>query len=431
MGRMLGRVSTAAPTIGTALFILVGACLPLRRAGTPGAPAPVVLVSFDGFRWDYAGRAATPNLDRLAAAGVRAQRLIPVFPSKTFPGHYSIATGLYPGHHGVVSNNMRDPGWPEVFRLAAREEVQNGRWWGGEPIWVTAKRHGLRAGAYFWPGSEAAVQGVRPDWWLAYDERVAWETRVDTALEWLTLTEAQRASFVALYFEEPNNAGHAHGPEAPETIDATRRADSILGRLLDGLSARGVEANVIVVSDHGMAQNDVARLIVIDDYVSLLPDELFEFGAFGQIFPADGREAQIVEALDGAHPELAVYRRGATPEHLHLFNHPRVAPILLVPSAGWEVVPRAAFDGGAPRVIAGDHGYDPSNPDMHGIFYAAGPGIASGRTIGAVEQVDIYALMCRLLGLQLAANDGVWDRIAPAVDATGAAPERATKSYSP
>jgi predicted AlkP superfamily pyrophosphatase or phosphodiesterase len=345
---------------------------------------------------------------------VHAERLIPVFPSKTYPGHYSVATGLYPGHHGIISNNMRDPGWPEAFRLSAREEVENGRWWGGEPIWVTAKRHGLRAGAYFWPGSEAPVHGIQPDWWFRYDAGIAWEARVDAALAWLTLPEPERASFVALYFEEPNDAGHTYGPDAPETLAATRRADSILGRLLDGLAARGVDANVVVVSDHGMTRTDPSRLIVLDDYVLLLPDELFEFGAVGQIFPTAGREAQIFEALDGAHRELAVYRAGATPGHLHLFGHPRVAPILLLPAPGWEVLPRSAFTGGAPRINAGDHGFDPAHPDMHGIFYAAGPGIARGRAIGAVEQVDVYALLCRLLGIAPAPNDGVWDRIAGA-----------------
>ncbi len=250
---------------------------------------------------------------------------------------------------------------------------------------------------------------------MRYDADVPWDARVEAALEWLTRPPAERASFAALYFEEPNDAGHAHGPDAPETVEAVRRADAILGRLLDGLVARGVDANVIVVSDHGMAANDVSRLIVLDDFVTLLPDELFEFGAVGQIFPRPGREDEIVDALDGAHPELAVYRRGERPEHLHLFDNPRVAPVLLVPSAGWEVVPRAVFDGGEPRVIAGDHGFDPAHPDMHGIFYAAGPGIARGVELGAIEQVDIYALMCRLLGIEPAPNDGVWERVAGAL----------------
>ena len=374
--------------------------------------APLVVISFDGFRWDYAARTETPNFDRLAARGVRAERLIPVFPSKTYPGHYSIVTGLYPGHHGIISNTMRDPGWPETFRLSAREEVENGRWWGGEPIWVAARRHGLKAGAYFWPGSEAPVRGVRPDWWSPYDASVAWDARLDAALEWLTLPASERASLVALYFEEPNDAGHTYGPDAAETRAATRRADSILGRLLDGLEAGGIAANVVVVSDHGMMQTDPSRLIPIDTFVSLLPGELVEFGALGQIFPAAGRETLIVEALEGKHPELGVYRRASVPERLHLFNHPRVAPILLVPSPGWEVLPRVESDRARAHVSAGDHGFDATYSDMHGIFYAAGPDIVSGRTIGAIEQVDLYALMCRLLGVEPAPNDGAWDRVA-------------------
>jgi predicted AlkP superfamily pyrophosphatase or phosphodiesterase len=367
-------------------------------------------VSFDGFRWDYAARTETPNFDRLTRNGVKAERLIPGFSSKTFTGHYSLATGLYPGHHGIISNTMRDPGWPEVFRLSDRSEVEKERWWGGEPIWVTAKRHGLRAGSYFWPGSEGPVQGMRPDWWFPYDAAVPWDTRVAAALDWLTRPAPERASFVALYFEEPNDAGHLYGPGAPETLAATRRADAILGHLLDGLAARAVDANVIVVSDHGMAQNDVSRVIVLDDFVELLPGELLEHGALAQIYPRAGREAYITRALEGAHPELAVYRRGAAPTHLHLFDHPRVAPLLLVPSAGWEVVPRSAM-----RVAAGDHGSDPSHPDMHGIFYAAGPGLARGRMLGTVEQVDVYALMCRLLGIEPAKHDGAWQRVADAV----------------
>jgi len=379
-------------------------------------PTPLVLVSFDGFRWDYAARTGTPGFDRLAAGGTRAERMIPVFPSKTFPGHYSVVTGLYPGHHGIISNNMRDPAWPEIFRHAARDEVQKGRWWGGEPVWVTARRAGLRTGTYFWPGSEAPINGVQPDWWFPFDEDVAWDERVEAALDWLTRPPAERASFAALYFEEPNGAGHTYGPDAPETTEAIRRADAILGRLLDGLSARGVDANVIVVSDHGMAANDVSRLIVLDDYVTLLPDELFEFGAIGQVFPRPGREEEIFQALDGAHPEMEVYRRGAMPARLHLYDNPRVAPILLVPTAGWEVVPRSRFEGGRPSVIAGDHGADPmTNPDMHGIFYAMGPDITRGVTLESIEQVDIYDLMCRLLGLDPAPNDGVWDRISGAL----------------
>ena len=367
-----------------------------------------MLVSFDGFRWDYAERVDTPALDRLAAAGVRAERLIPVFPSKTFPGHYSIVTGLYPGHHGIISNNMRDPRWPEVFGLGRRDEVQNGRWWGGEPIWLTAENAGMRSAVYFWPGSEAPVQGVQATWWYPYDGAVAFDDRVDQALEWLALPASERPGFVALYFDEPNEAGHAAGPFAPETDEAVRRVDTILGRLLDGLEGQGTAANVIVVSDHGMAQNDPERVIYLEDYVELQADELFEFGAMVQIFPGEDREELIHENLVGAHPHMRVWRRDEIPERLGTFDSPRLPPIVGSPDAGWEVLPRR---GGPPRVVPGDHGQDPSHPSVQGIFYAAGPDLREGVTIPAIEQVDIYNLMARLLRLDPAPNDGDASRV--------------------
>jgi len=374
-----------------------------------------VLVSFDGFRWDYAARTETPSLDRLAAAGVRADRLVPVFPSKTFPAHYSLATGLYPGHHGILSNNLRDPRWSEEFHLARREEVENARWWGGEPVWVTAARQGVQSGVYFWPGSEAPVGGERPRWWFRYDGAVSWDARIDAALGWLALPAGERPGFVALYFEEPNDAGHEFGPDAPQVVDAVRRVDAALGRLLDGLSSRGIEANVVVVSDHGMTAVDERRVIVLDDHVRLFADEVFETGAIGQIYPRPGREATIFAALEHAHPQLAVYRRGAVPARLHLFDHPRTPPILLMPAPGWQVQTRERLASNEGLRVRGDHGNDPSSPEMHGIFYAAGPDLAQGVRLESVEQVDLYALLCRLLGIEPAPNDGSWTRIAGAL----------------
>lgn len=371
-----------------------------------------ILVSMDGFRWDYPELAETPNVDRLMARGVRAASMIPVFPSKTFPSHYSIVTGLYPGHHGIISNNMRDPGWPEPFGLGARDEVQNSRWWGGEPIWVTANRSGIRTGVYFWPGSEAPVQGVMPDAWFPYDEDVPWSTRIDTVLGWLDEPVEERKGFIALYLEEPNTAGHRHGPEAPETIAAITAADAALGELLDGIEARGLTAstNVVLVSDHGMALNSEDRVIVLDDLVELAPDELFEAGAFLQIFPAEGREQQIYDALAGAHPHLRVFRPSEAPPELHLYEHPRLAPILGTPDPAWEVLPRSALEWRG--VVPGDHGQDPSHPDMQGIFIAAGPDFASGLRVDSIEGVDIYNLLAAALGVEAARNDGSLERTA-------------------
>ena len=291
-------VSGLAASLGL-LALLVSGCSSAEPA--PAAElAPLILISLDGFRWDYPELADTPGLDRLIAAGVRAEGMIPVFPSKTFPSHYSIVTGLHPGHHAIISNNMRDPRWPEPFGLSERDQVNNPRWWDGEPIWVTAQKHGLRTAVYFWPGSEAPIHGMQADVWVPYDDSVTWEHRVDTALGWLELPAGERPDFVALYFEEPNSAGHRYGPEAAEALAAATAVDAAVGRLLEGLAAHGTleSTNIVVVSDHGMAQNAEERLIVIDDYIDLSREELFEFGALLQIFPASQVGQHVLGNID-------------------------------------------------------------------------------------------------------------------------------------
>lgn len=395
------------PAVSVVLAAVLSACGGAVPPAEVGPPA-LVLISMDGFRWDYTDRVETPNFDALAARGVRADSLIPPFPSKTFPSHYTLVTGLYTGHHGLISNNMRDPRWPEVFGLGRREEVRNPRWWGGEPIWVTVQKQGLRSGVYFWPGSEAPVAGESPTYWYPYDDTVAYEDRVDQALEWLDLPDAERPSLVALYFDEPNSVGHQYGPESEQAFAAVRRVDTILGRLFDGLEQRRrlVSTNIVVVSDHGMVQNDPQRVIVLDDHVDLLPGEVFEQGAVLQIFPQEGRVEQVYSALYDADPHLTVYRRGEIPERLHLYDNPRVPPILGIPDPGWEVLERRVTERPGWAVVQGDHGQDPYYRDMQGIFFAAGPAFAVGERVASIESVDVYGLLAAALGVAATANDG-------------------------
>ena len=220
--------TSALRSLATFLALLALPASGCTSATSPPAPepGPLVLISFDGFRWDYPDLADTPNLDRLIANGVRAEGMIPVFPSKTFPSHYAIVTGLHPGHNGIISNNMRDPRWPEAFGLSERDQVNNPRWWGGEPIWVTAHNQELTTAVYFWPGSEAPVQGIQPDVWFPYDGSVPWEHRVDTALGWFDKPADDRPDLVALYFDEPNTAGHNYGPESAEALAAATAVDA-------------------------------------------------------------------------------------------------------------------------------------------------------------------------------------------------------------
>ncbi|NKB86756.1 MAG: sulfatase-like hydrolase/transferase [Acidobacteria bacterium] len=368
--------------------------------------SPLVLISLDGFRWDYPDLTDTPALDRIMTAGVRAEGMIPVFPSKTFPSHYSIVTGLHPGHHGIVSNNIRDPRWPEPFALRFRDEVRNSRWWGGEPIWVTANRAGLRTASFFWPGSEAPIQGVQPDYWMPFDDSVPAETRVDTVLEWLALPEAERPTFVTMYFEETDSAGHEYGPGSWESLEAIRAADIVIGRLLDGLDAQGTleSTNIVVVSDHGMATHTSDQMIALEDYVELWPHEVFEVGALLQIFPDEGREGMIYDALHDAHPNLRIFRPSEAPAEFHLYDNPRLGPILGTPDPGWEVRPRGATRPG--DWLAGHHGADPSHEDMHGVFIAAGPAFVSDATVARLPGVDIYNILAHALRVDPAPNDG-------------------------
>lgn len=402
------------PTLAALLLVavLAGCAGRLEPESPTAAPDAVpheeslILISLDGFRWDYLDRVEVPHLTALAARGVRAEGLIPVYPSKTFPCHYSVVTGLYPGHHGILFNDIYDAEFDAEFHLRDRDAVTDPRWWGGEPIWVTAERQGVRAGAMFWPGTEGAIGGVRPSYWRPYDSRFSYRDRVDTVLGWLDLPPGERPRMMTLYFQTPDGPSHHHGPLSPQAFAAAREVDARIGDLVAGIERRGLtdRVNLIVVSDHGMAETSRERAIILDDYVELAPEEVFQDGAVLQLHPRPGREEEIFAALDGAHPRLAVYRRGETPERYHLGSGPRVPPILGVPDAGWQVKTRRRAE--SLRAVGGDHGYDPADPSMHALFVAAGPALRSGLRVERFESVEIYNLMCAILGLDPAANDG-------------------------
>ena len=398
------------------LFLLLSllACV-LPGAGRAQTPVPdlkptVILVSLDGWRWDYARKYPSPYLDRLTARGVSAA-LIPSFPSKTFPNHYTIVTGLYPGHHGVVANAVKDPATGRRLTMSNRTEVQDPMWWGGEPIWITLRRAGQAAGAMFWPGSEAPILGQRPQFWEPYDEDVPGNERVDRVLRWLDLPAAARPTFLMLYFSEVDSAGHDRGPEARAVRDAVRRVDAYLGRLLRGLSRRGIEqrVNLVVVSDHGMAEGNTGRVVVLDDYLALEGMDIIDLNPTLGLFPPPGREETAYRALAGAHQKLKVYRRTETPEHWHYRDHPRIPPIVGVVDEGWQIMRRSTLAGQLTRNRGpvGVHGYDPQNAmTMRGIFVAAGPAFKSGVTAAPFENVHIYNVLSEVLGVKPAANDG-------------------------
>jgi len=392
-----------------ALLCLTAVLAAPERAASAGPS--LVLVSLDGFRWDYLDHTATPALDRIAATGVRAESLIPPFPAKTFPSHYTLVTGLHPAHHGIVSNNIYDPRFDAVFRLSDRAEAFQQRWWGGEPIWITARRQGLRTASFFWPGSEA--NGMHPDEWRPFDEAVPFAERVDQVLAWLTGPDASRTHFVTLYLQEPNAAGHRYGPLAPETDAAVRRADAAVGRLLDGLERAGRldSTDVVVVSDHGMAAVSSDRVIPLGQ-VDLEGARVLDTGPLLSVWPAPGTGERLYAAL-GRLPHLAVYRRGELPERFHYDASPRIPPIVGVPDVGWSVVSGALDDLNLRLRTRGEHAYDNEAPEMRGIFLARGPSFRSGLRVPPVRAVDVYALLCAALSIEPAPNDGAPGRLAP------------------
>jgi predicted AlkP superfamily pyrophosphatase or phosphodiesterase len=399
--------------LGAVLTALVLAVL--AGAAQQNRPPILVLVSFDGWRWDYITRASAPNLQALASRGVRAKGLIPSFPSKTFPNHYTIVTGLYPEHHGIVSNNIVDPGFPELFSMTS-ETAKDPRWWGGEPLWVTAIRGGQRADSMFWPGSEAAIGGVRPTAWKPFDDAVSNADRVKQVLAWLTLPADQRPSFVTLYFSETDHAGHDYGPESPQVLEAAHHLDEALGQLVSGVQALGLldRTSFVVVSDHGMSQHRDNQTIFLDDYLDLSTVEVIDWTPILELAPrsrssgASSPVDEVYRALKGKHPSLAVYKRDEVPASLHYRDNPRIPPIIGLADDGWMITShqRLADARKAGRKMGGDHGYDPKYISMHGLFVAAGPRIAQHRIVAEFQNIHLYDFLCDILGLRPASNDG-------------------------
>ncbi len=383
--------------------LILAACV--HRPDTAQVRPLTVLVSIDGFRADYLDRGITPNLSRLADQGVRGG-MRPSFPSKTFPNHYTMVTGLRPDRHGIIENTIEDPQIPGVtFRLADKVTAQDPRWWdAATPIWVTAEQAGLRTAPMFWPGSEVAIHGVRPSYWKPFDQAMPADARVDQVLDWLDLPPAERPAFAAVYFDEVDTLGHQQGPDSPLLNAAVARTDAAIGRLIEGLHARRLTANVVVVADHGMAPISIERVIYLDDLLPLDAGKTLTLGAYMSLVPAKGREAEVEAALLKPHPHLQCWRKGEIPARFHYGANPRVPPIFCLPDTGWEITTKAWV---AQRgVKGGDHGFDPYSPEMRAVFVAAGPAFRSGAQVADFDNVDIYPLLARLIGVKPKTGDG-------------------------
>ena len=383
----------------------------------PAAPGPtgqtVVLVALDGYHPDYLDRAPSRNLRRLAETGVRARWLVPVFPTLTFPNFYTIATGLYPEHHGIVSNTIKDTVLGR-FTLRDTSAVRDPRWWGGEPIWVTAVRQGKRAATFFWPGSDAPIWGIRPTYYNLFDAKVPNAERVRQVLDWLSLPPDQAPSLVTLYLGDVDQAGHDFGPDSPEIDSAIARVDSAVGALMTGIEQRGLDrqVNLVVVSDHGMAEMKRGQLVYLDDYIDTGSVDVVDLGPVVSLAPKAGTGEEVYRRLRPAHPHLKVYRKLEIPASYHYRAHPRIQPIIGIADEGWMVTTRGyVASRGFQRLPRGHHGYPPELASMRALFLARGPAFRKGVVVEPFQNVHIYALLTEILGLRPTANDGKLDSI--------------------
>lgn len=392
------------------LVVFALAFPPTVRSALPaGKPTPLLLISLDGFRWDYCDLypEQTPHLRGLKRAGRSARGLIPVFPSNTFPNHYTIVTGLWPSHHGVLNNQMFDPDSGRFFRLNFPAAVRDSRWWGGEPIWVTARKQGLRSACSFWPGSEAEIGGLRPNYWKTFDPAEKFEPRLEELIGWFRLPPEERPDVVTFYLEETNSVGHAYGPGTPETIAAIKLLDTRVGVMLQRLEAEGIKPNVVVVSDHGMTRVMPDRCFGLDDYLDLATVQLDFHGPACGLRPLPPTTVEdLFDRLQNLPGGAKAYRSEDLPERLHLTGNSRIPPIWVLPAEGGWVATQQLL---APWLLKtrGEHGYDPAMETMRGTLIVSGPDFCSdGAVIEAVENIHLYHLFCAALRLKPASNDG-------------------------
>jgi predicted AlkP superfamily pyrophosphatase or phosphodiesterase len=366
----------------------------------------VLLISLDGFRPDYLG-SGTPNLNALAARGVRAKWLIPSFPTKTFPNHYTIVTGLYPAHTGIIANNMVDPNINSKFTPTDRQQMQNPAWWGGEPIWITAEKQGLETAALDWPGSEAAIENTHATYWREFDPKLTASDRVQKLLPYFDKPIAQRPRFLTLYMDEVDEAGHAAGPDSHEVREAVTKVDKAIGELIAGLRERGIDdqVNIIVISDHGMAPTSRKRLIVLDDYVDLKSVSVADWGPPVALRALDGTNAALADKLKSV-PHAHAYLASQLPARFHYTDSPRIMPVLLLADEGWTISSRGYVDSHPEWTHGGQHGYDNDLKSMRATFIAAGPAFSQHAILPPFSNVHIYSLMAYLLNLRPAETDG-------------------------
>ncbi|XP_059386255.1 ectonucleotide pyrophosphatase/phosphodiesterase family member 7-like [Carassius carassius] len=386
---------------------------PVRDHCTTGKNK-LLLISFDGFRWDYDRDVDTPNLDKMAEEGVKAAYVTPPFLTITSPTHFTLLSGRYIENHGVIHNNWFNTTTQEKKQYYMTQFVDE--YWdnGSLPIWITAQRQGKKTGSLHFPGTAATyqketiqVKEVEPRYYDHTNE-MAWREKVDKVLkEWF---KDQDLDFVTLYFGDPDETGHKYGPDSPERRWAVEKVDRTVGYIRETAEKHGLSdhLNIIITADHGMSTvfkgEQVKEIILADIPGFSLKDLKFhmvDYGPFGLLLPKEGMLEKVYQALKGGHPNLHVYKKEDMPARLHYSKHPRILPIVLYADPGYVINGFYTF-----QTNKGEHGYDNEVMDMKPFFRAVGPDFHRNLLVGPFETVSVYPLMCHLLGIKPEINDG-------------------------
>jgi len=375
----------------------------------------VVLVSIDGFRYDYIQKYGAKNMAAIAKQGVQAASMIPCFPSSTFPNHYSIVTGMYPSTHGLVSNTFYRPEDMTKYRISDKNVVQDGSYYGGTPLWSHAEKQGMRAASLFWVGSEAEIAGVKPAQYFQFDKSFVYKKRVTQVVNWLKEPPAMRPHFITLYFSSVDTKGHSYGPDAEEVGDAVQEIDKIIGKLWKKLQKTGLPVNLILVSDHGMQQTKNDSPLFLEGLTDLSGYKIAKSSGVINLLYAKNKDSvdidkTIAELKAKANGQYEVYRPGEVPAHLHYANNNRLGDIIVYSLAPY------VFGNPKWKPSPGAHGFDPYQAkDVHGIFYAIGPNFQSGVNLESFENIHVFPAVMDILQLKYDADsiDGNRAPLAP------------------
>ncbi|MBP7644756.1 MAG: alkaline phosphatase family protein [Saprospiraceae bacterium] len=365
----------------------------------------VVLISLDGFRWDYVEKYQPPHLTNFIKNGVQAESLIPSFPSKTFPNHYSIATGLYPENHRIIGNAFYSYDKKVIYKIGNRVMVEDGSFYSGTPLWVLADNNKMVSASYFFVGSEANIQGKRPTYYKKYDGSVKNEIRVAQSLEWFTLPPKERPHMITMYFSDMDDIGHKFGPDNEAEIKKALFAlDQNLGDFFKGVAATGLPIDIIIVSDHGMATVKTEHLIPIDPIENDSYYTAIDNGSMVNIhIKNDSEMDSILQLLASKQNHFKVYKTANTPGFEYKPKNKDWGDIQIIPDFGYYFSKQSSIDSRIKNSISegGVHGYDPNFKEMHGIFYANGPSFKKGLVVPSIKNIHVYPLICKILDLDI------------------------------